>query len=908
MEEGGIVAQDFIPDQDFKPDPPMAIAQGSSPRPGMGPPSFVPDSQFQADEDKYGEPGEQLKAGVEALARGATLGGSDFAETKLGISTPEAVRGRREANPVTSFLGEAVGSTAPILLTEGAAAPAALGVVAKNALIGGVLGAGNVVSDMALGEPNLNAQKILADIGGGIVAGAGFGLLEKGIQAIPAIWRGAAKEAPKVGEAATVAAGTAKPISSIDEAAQRLETAKKYGGLVTDSPQAAEAADALTRVDLGEWNPPEAQLRALADPTQPTEWSLAREMSGKAGETVRGIEAAQKQSAVSQLDRTIEELSPGVKPTADAAEAGKRATQAFTDQYQAEKEGLKPVFEALKATEVAGVDHAPGMVDAFTQAVPGVARMFDTEAGGLVIKPYQSNWGIAKSTYSAVKEAVESLQEGKTAGIEDLLNVRSGLKQHANVLEQGPGPAQIRSLGAAAMDRIQQVLDESGYNLKTRATLKDYAINEQEREIIEKTFGSSVGNQQFGAKAMKGLVNESIGDKMFANSANVRAAKKILSPDKFNESLANWISEYREKSTDKGVFSSNKFNSFLRKNEDALKEAFAGNPSFQRIKDLTTAMRILPDAPSINPSGTAKTVVEMVKHAAHAESLYAVLPKLLGGARDLLEGKMAEFRLNQELAGRASQSAQLKTLQGVANRMQEKISSGARAVWGSPLPKSLVIEGGERLSKTQFDETTDRLKQLSADPNALLDHMSTSTEALAHAAPNITQGIQSTITRGVQFLTSKIPTAPQSLLLSHPYEPSRAEIQKFGTYLNAVNHPVSALTQVKKAQLSPETMEALQVVHPHLLEEMRKEVMTRFTPDKAKDLSFAHKSALSQFLGQPLTENMTPMATAQNQIVYASPNRSTQSAPKVTRASIAGMRKLDTSGRAATETQRERED
>lgn len=899
--------QGFIPDQDFVPDQAPAPTLASAQMAQM--PGFIPDSQFVSDEEHFGSPTELLKTGAEALARGASLGTSDIAETQLGIAKPEDVRMRRELNPVTSFVGEAVGALAPIALTEGAAAPLALGAIGKNALVGGVLGTGGLISDLALGDPQLNAQKILAHVGTGILAGAGFGALEKGIAAIPALLRGTAKEAPKAAAesaaAATVAEGAAAPIASLEEAAARLETARKYGAMNVDRPQAAELEKALSRVDLGEWTPPKAQIEAVANLEATSPWNVAREMSGKSGDTVRGIEAAQKKSALTQLDRTIDELSPGLKPTADAAEGGKRATQLFTEQYQAEKEALKPVFAALRKTTTEEIDHLPGMIDSMTKAVPGAARMFDTDAAGLVIKPYQSNWGISKSTYSAVKDAAESLKASEKHTIEDLINIRASLKQHENVLEQGAGPAQVRALGASLMDYIQGNVERTGSDLKARGILKDWAINEQQREIIEKTFGSAVGNPQFGAKAMKGVANESIGDKIFASSANVRAAKQILPPEKFKQVLSNWLAEYRNKFTTDGVFSSKRFSSWMRTNQDALNEAFGGSNTLQKIHDLNTVMRILPDATSINPSGTAKTLMAMAKQAFHSDSAFGVLKNTFGGAKSLIDQKIVQMRLNEELAGRAAQASQLKTLKSMAERVGHQITGNAKAIWGSDLPKSAVIEGAQRLTETSYNDTVDRLKKLSVDSTAMADHLSQSTIALSNTAPNITQGMQTSMTRGIQFLSSKIPGQQQTpYMMGESYKPSEAERDKFWKYVQAVDRPISVLEQVRKANLQPEAMEALQAVHPDLLQAMRSEVLIHFRPEKAKGFSFSEKSALSRFLGAPLDPNLTPQATAQNQIVYASPNLSEQATPKPT---VSGMKQLNLSGRTETQTHEENE-
>lgn len=900
----------FIPDSSFKPDaaqPAPAAAPAPGPAPASaGPAGFIPDSQFQSDEEKFGSPLEQLKAGAEGIARGASLGLSDVAETKLGVSTPEAVRARREENPFTSFMGEAVGAVAPILATEGAAAPAALGVVSRGALTGGVLGAGSAISDMALGDPNLSAQKVLAHIGMGVALGAGGGLLEKGIAAVPALWRSiVAKEAPAAATAAgeTVAAGVAKPIASLDEAAARLESAKKYGAANVEKPQAAELRDALSRVDLGEWAPPEAQINAIANADAVSEWNLAREMSGKAGDTVRGIESMQKQAATAGLDSTIESLSPAIKPTSDAIEAGERASAAFAAVDKAERQRLGPIFQEMKKAQTGpAIDHLAPVVDSVTRAVPEAARMFDTEAGKFAIKPWNPQWGLDEPAYNAIKKVVESIKSENPEGVEALIGLRRSILPPGAI----PESKQLRPLQATMMDYIQGTLDRAGVSVQARNAFKDWRKLEENKSIIERTFGATIGSDAF-SKAL-GKSEAAISGNIFRNDATVEAAKAILPKEKFNELLANYLAHQREKATDLGVFKSGQFARALKSKDSALSVALADNPQhLQRLHDLTTVMRILPDAPSMNTSGTAKTALAMIKQSMHAESAYAVLPKLLAGAKELMEGKLAEIRLNDELAGRASKIAQLKSLQGMAKKAEEKIAGGARAVWGSPLPKALIIEGGDRLSESAYDEHVKQIRKLSENPDLMSHHLESSTVALSGAAPNITQGVQSTIARGVQFLATKIPGENSPLLLAEKYKPSNADKLKFGKYYNAVNNPTRVLAEVKRNKLNPETMEALQAVHPDLLDDMRMQVMSHFSKEKAKSLSYSQKAALSQFLGQPLDENMTAKATAQNQIVFASPSLSEQAAPKPTRATIGGMKKLNVSGRAATQQQEQRE-
>lgn len=177
---------------------------------------------------KFGD--REAAAAMAGVARGLTVGLSDVALTKTGLVKPETLAGLQEASPKISALGEAVGVVAPVaaeLLTGvGAAAvpetlaatlgkqavaatPAALvtkagaavtrkveqallkeGVakstaktliqklspaIAGSAVEGAIYGAGQLLSEDALGKADLNAENLLAHVGTGAVLGGAFG-------------------------------------------------------------------------------------------------------------------------------------------------------------------------------------------------------------------------------------------------------------------------------------------------------------------------------------------------------------------------------------------------------------------------------------------------------------------------------------------------------------------------------------------------------------------------------------------------------------------------------------------------------------------------------------------------------------------------------------------------------------
>lgn len=150
----------------------------------------------QAHQVKHGTGLEQAKTIAENLASGATLGGSEIAETKLLGVKPEDIEGRRSANPweaglsnvagtaalmATPFgeIGEGVGAAADALGASPLAARVA-GLGVEGSLIGGT---GTTADEYALGDPNLNAQKIISNYGIGLALGSGLGALSKGVEA-----------------------------------------------------------------------------------------------------------------------------------------------------------------------------------------------------------------------------------------------------------------------------------------------------------------------------------------------------------------------------------------------------------------------------------------------------------------------------------------------------------------------------------------------------------------------------------------------------------------------------------------------------------------------------------------------------------------------------------------------------
>jgi hypothetical protein len=694
----------FMNQPDTAAAPALPLAAPASPTPDLD--QLNQFMKPELDQDKFGSLPQQILAGIEGAARGVSLGTSDLAEIKAGLATPEEVRGRMEINPWISRSTEFGGGASLIAATGGLGAlpeaGAALGTrLAAGAALGGAFGGGSAVTDYALGDPNLNAQKIATKVGVGALLGLGAEGLGAGIKSF--LGRGGAPKG-SISEAINEAGGNPVPISepasadgavvdipkdqtkglSISEIGQKVANAKANGE-VTELPQKALVTDAESR--LGDLDHPLHGLQIESLDNQDTRdiYRNGLELPTKLGSDLRDFETIQRNERSGALEQTIQDLSPNTPNTSNLVDGGERAIKTFTDNYQAQQKALLPALRAIKSYETEDpFNHVPGVIQAFAEKVPGIARMFDTTGDELKINPYSTSWGIEKATYNAAKQAVDALKE--PAFIDNLMNIRNGLDQNINLMQGGKAAGQISNLKSGMLDYIQKEIekvdpyiaqDQSGVHI--RSVLKDYAINEQQREVIEKAFGASVGSPEWGQ--ISKIKNEDILPKIFKNTATVNAARQILEPEQFGEMLSNYLSAAKKEAATEGIQSPRKFYSFLDNNKYALDAALFDQPGIhQRIRDLNTTMRMISEGP-LNTSRTAKSLLGVLTPNQVSELNPAVM---FGKLQEYVGEKIGDAalskKINQALGEKAAQQQKFDAINKISKGIDQKITDGINGI------------------------------------------------------------------------------------------------------------------------------------------------------------------------------------------------------------------------------------
>lgn len=725
-----------------------------------------------------------------------------------------------------------------------------------------------------------------------------------------------------------------KAPSSMDDMRRMVEEASAIAPLENMPQRAALDEGEKFLADL-KFKVHPLQAESLENKAVRREYLAELEMGKSAdAKTMSAYEGHQKRELKDVLGKSITGIAPeGTQVTDDAVKGGNRVVEAFTTNYNAEKKALAPDFERFDKAALSRVELPDQIVSKIEEAIPGVSQYMQYVDDKLVLPKYDATMGFSKKVYGAVRDLVDAAnREDLTFG--KLRNVRESIR--TNYLDSIPKPKdqmQIDRIRKGMMDLLQEHVEKTEPDLAVREVFKKYAVNEQNRAIIESIFGGKIGDRVTFGKQIK---PERVLDNLFRDTVTVKAAKAILGSD-FDVALADYMSKHVGEFTDatKNGFSSNKFGSFLRNKDASLAEAFAEKPQvLKRIEAATTRMQILPDAPSANPSGSGFVVLD----AAHKIGLlgkaasYVYNPKsALTDAAHWAAGKFgasmdanrATILKNEILAGKTRAQAEealknklskwgiLGQLAEQADKAAAKIESGARSVFreaavpakaGAAISKALtreeVQENREKDIK-EFEKKSAKIMALANDPDILLRKLDENTKDLSEHAPNVTASMQKTSAAVVSYLAQKLPKPVDIKPLSAPWKPSATEISLFNHYYSVLEKPHSVFEMIKTGTLTPVAVDAISKVYPDYYRAVNRALMDQITSQKDR-IPYRTRLMLSMFSQSDLDPSTTPRSMAMNQINTQGPSGKSdnqqaakmQGAVKPTQKGLAGLSKI----------------
>lgn len=831
-------------------------------------PDFIPADEFVSDEDKYGGLGGTLAAAGLGAARGISLSASDLALTKLGLMTPEELKGYQAANPIASMGGEMAGTAASIayapeaalakvilpaagiakigsavtkgalkLGTEAKAASkileksAELGAVAAGSAVEGALysGISSAIHETALGDPDLNGEKILSNFGYGALWGGGLGGLVKG----------ASMSIPPAVEATRD--GIVRLRNTL------IGTGKEDAGVVGKLFPNAKFTEAIKNrtIDLDKHGTNQVirDVTAALDDTHHNIQTAVKELNSKIRpeEATNLVNATDPIKIRNGLDLTISELDTTIKKIRSEPEL---YDQAYARELELQRDGLKKLLpkadeqitKPKEYNEFTGVE-TPEEIVKFAEPAPNI------------------------DIYNKIRETKQALAasefKSKTPGLKETNSIQEISAARKAIDSIIKDPEVFGELGTRLAEH-----DDFLHNLYKFIAPSGKPATELQKAFMVKTGTGIKASWKFDPKKVENVIKKS--------ELHIDAQNKMKLLDDYHE--------------------------FIKTAPDHIEKTLASVPN-ESIN--TSALDDLIEKSQNTVLEGQKTYITANQNAQKA---FGLEEKALAGIALYNPAFALAVGAYKAIKDPIKTAHQLSELERLINKSSNLIGKGVKKVFDKSekiLPTmvgpSAKFSDEERQKK--FKKTHETLTQLNNDPVGLIDRMYEKTANISDSAPRISQSLQLASIRANQFLASKLPFKPDNNPLEEDYLPSKADMQKYERYEDLVENPMKALDHIRNNMVTPETVETLSVVYPKLYDEMKLRILDEVTERVAKKekLPYQLRQSISMFLQTPIDSALQQQSILLKQQTF--PMVLAQQANEQVKIKQAGMDNMDISGR-----------
>lgn len=799
---------------------------------------------------------------VGAAARGAIHGSSFGLLRDFTTSEPERelAQAENKEHPIAYGAGELAGTVlSPLnkvgVLVEGPRAATAAARLGQRALggaaVGTLFGAGNAVSDAALGDPDLTADKVLAHIGLGALLGAAGG----GV--------GTAVEEGVVGVLPSLSRSAPKAQSALEEFADD-RWLKAAGGIQSDIKKipAAEhgaVADAI-RAHLSE---PGAVLpRNLDDALASLEserGAVGAKVIGEAGITDAGGLAPHlsRDEAVAALERAEGAHGQRMGAVMDAAD----------------KLGAKPSYsQVLSRLDSFEAGLNPAERDLAAKPLSDLRRYLD-EMGG---KPV----GSKQNSFAALNELKSTLTKGINYKVED--NVAIGLK---------------KQLAGILRDEIDtQLAPQIGSDLS-----KEWLAAKGEFGALARA-GDALGRKaSTGLDAIRALaVDASNAPPSLPRLSALEHARNLLQHG-IDRKLGNrWLSasDYLT-GIGTGVMSggpagaltglaSSVAHKFMRENGAGviakLADRMAASPALSTAAKSfaaqlpTTAPKLGAYAPALLNAAAQSPEAALATHMtlAQVDPSYAATAQLAGLTPEQPDEHVASLVRAHRIA--ETGTAATETDRAV-NKHLDRIIKGMGA---ASTPASLQRQdfGNKRMRRdvdAAHEQRVKEVRELAADPNKLLERIAGNLDGVP---PAVAAALSARAASAVSYLAQAAGVPPKPGPLAHDWAPTQAEMHDFAQKLEVVERPLSVLSHAASGMMTEQQVDALKAVYPGLAKDIADKVTMKLA-ESPSTVPYGARFMLSLLSDVDPDGTLSSEAIAANQsaISAAAARKAAQGAP-----------------------------
>ncbi len=757
---------------------------------------------------------------------------------------------QKEAHPVAAGVGELGGMLlSPInkvgaLVRGGVGATTALGRIGASALSGGtegaLFGAGNAMSEAALGDQDLTGEKLAAGIGlGGMLGMAGGGVgagLAEGFKAV----------APRV---SNLIAGSKGALQDFAD----NQWFRAAHGLKGDIANIAEADRPAVANVIREAMSPAGKIMPAS--LEDAAASVAAEREAVAKQLMKEVGVGDAGGLLPKMDKdeALAALDKGFKQN------GEKMGEVLE---RADKLGVTPEFSnALKRFDDLEAGLNPAELDIIEPDI-AKARKYIMAMGSAPVGSPKNSFKAMNSLKSTLQDDINWADTGaknnlkkKLVGIirdelDSQFELRMGPAQAAELMEAKAAygalkqaAKAVKGKSATGADAIAALVDNASLaspSLGGKLSALDHASKLIKHGLDKQPGNRFISPSDYAVGIAGGLMNPmgalaalpaAIAHKIIREKGAAVIAKlvdHIVASPRMQIAAASMGSQVQKSAP------------FLGEYAKPLLQAFAISPANGLATHMTWA-KANPDYAAVAQS--AGFLPETPEENAHVE----VKGNALAAVAHTLDAQ------NQQI-----------------DKHLNAIMKGERAPRDSSAVHSSQDFGAKRMRRETIDSHKTRigeLRELHANPEALVDRVAANMGEISEMAPGVAAAMTKTAHAAVSYLVQESQEPPKAGPLAREWTASSAEIHEFSQKLEAVERPMSVLEHAAAGTLVPAQWKAVQTVYPLLARQIEDMALERLT-DKSKDVPYRARMMLSMITGIDVDGSMG-QAIALNQDAIA---------------------------------------
>ncbi len=827
--------------------------------PGPQVPSF---DSLQDDSEKYSTPSQQLRAGIEGVAKGVAGPLAPYLEHKL-FRTPKAdILGREQANPITSGAGQAAGLVGGALtgvgegaLMEGAGklATEAAGLakpVSYASKVGSaavqqaaemaVLQSGDEASKMILQDPETSAQSAIANVGLATLLGGAGGAFFTG--AVSPLWK------------ATVGDRLAEGLTTLTQKLGGVE-----GAVQSDASKLAEqsgiklAPELIAKMDGGEFADNAFSTLSQSDHT----------IAGRALQ--KNLDEGYGQIREGMLNTLGHDSSYLEKmPDLDKYSTGRDLGESLATELKPKIEDLSNRYDSFE-NEFKGAKVSNPNVQAMSDQVAQLAL--------------DQGW------HKAAEDTQQKLAEKVMTKLPQLENANDLKMFLTNLRESHPygtptyqAAKDISKIIADGQGRAvtEGIIAKGGEAGNAEARLAEYGQLRKDYATTMNHFDDLNTHLHVGRyNGPKGFVN-ALEEKASAKGENLlnqmSGEKNAQLLDLLSQSAPETLAKVRQYHVDKLLTKAGDSPTKILKGFDGLspqlKNLIVSPEGQRRLQNLGQVMEKLQDA-THNFSNTARTNAKL-GNGEHGSTALTYLAAMLGhagpavaasiGKLGITEGRDA-IKLGMMKFLGSDQPVKSEAFKAMVGLMHNTIQGENMLAKGSA---AVFKSGAQVLTDKMMPSKEDRTKldkiveKSQSDPNYLISK--TTKGDIGHYLPAHQEAMTRATAQQVQYLASLKPKGFKPGPLDREIPPSTAQVSRYNRALDIANQPMVVLQHIKDGTLQPSDMHDLRTLSPQLYNSIAQKLSNNMinAANNGETIPYQTRMGISLFLGQPVDLTMTP--------------------------------------------------